>query len=63
MYMNTLIDRPRVVAKKHAQDIYRYNDIWAAQTCLMPPQSVAIESYAFLGIKNMQKHIKTPSEC
>ena len=59
--MNTLIDRPGVVTKKHAQVIY--NDIWAAQTCLMVPQSVAIESYAFLGIKNMQKHIKTPSEC
>ena len=59
--MNTLIDRPGVVTKKHAQVIY--NDIWAAQTCLMTPQSVAIESYAFLGIKNMQKHIKTPSEC
>ena len=61
LYMNTIIDRPGVVAKKHDQVIY--NDIWAAQTCLMLPQSVAIESYAFLGIKNMQKHIKTPSEC
>ena len=41
-HMNTLIDRPGVVAKKHARVIY--NDIWTAQTCLMPPQSVAIES-------------------
>ena len=61
MYMNTVIDRPGAVPKKQAQVIYK--DIWTAQTCLLPLQSVAIESYAFLGIKNMQKHIKILPEC
>ena len=27
----------------------------------MLPEIIGIESYAFLDIKNMQKHIKTPS--